>query len=440
MNRYLPIRRLYAREVLDSRGNPTVETEITVGEGVIGLEGYTGRAIVPSGASTGQYEAMELRDHDKNRYHGAGVKDAVEHVNGVLAEAIVGENALNQKLLDKILCETDGTENKERLGANAILGISLAAARACAKALRIPLYQYLGGCNVYKMPVPIMNVLNGGKHAQNTIDFQEFMIMPVGASSAAEAIRMGTEVYHQLKKCLIDKGMSVGIGDEGGFAPDLQDTRSVLELLSEAIGKAGYSLGSDIVFAIDAAANELYDKEKGIYHFEGESRMKGKMIVRDSKELIDYYEMLVDEFPIVSIEDGLYDDDWDGWKMMTKRLGSRIQLVGDDLFVTNKKRLQRGIEENAANAVLIKVNQIGSLSEAMETVELAQKNGYRTIISHRSGETEDSFIADLAVAVGAGQIKVGAPCRSERNAKYNQLLRIEESLKETAIYKNPFVK
>ena len=440
MNRYLPIRRLHAREVLDSRGNPTVEVEVTVGEGVVGLEGYTGRAIVPSGASTGKFEAVELRDGDKNRYKGLGVKKAVDHVNIQLAEKLVGENALEQRKIDKILQMTDGTENKGNLGANAILGVSMAVARASANALRIPLYQYLGGCHGNMLPVPMMNVLNGGKHAENTVDFQEFMIMPVGVYCISEGIRMCAEIYHTLKSLLKEKGLSTGVGDEGGFAPDLAETRNVLEILKEAVQMAGYSLGTDIVFAMDAAASELYDQERGVYYFPGESKMKGKQVYRDSKEMIDYFEMLIDEFPIVSIEDGLQEEDWDGWKMLTKRLGDRVQLVGDDLFVTNKLRLAKGISENAANAVLVKVNQIGTLSEAMDTINLAHKSGYKTIISHRSGETEDTFIADLAVAVGAGQIKTGAPCRTERTAKYNQLLRIEEELQEIGVFENPFGK
>lgn len=440
MNRYLPIRRLHAREVLDSRGNPTVEVEVTVGEGVIGLEGYTGRAIVPSGASTGKFEAVELRDKEEHRYNGLGVKHAVEYVNTKLADELVGENCLEQKRIDKILCETDGTENKSNLGANAILGVSLAAARAAAMAMRMSLYQYLGGCCAHRLPVPMMNVLNGGKHAENTIDFQEFMIMPVGMTSVSEGIRICTEIYHTLKVILKENNLSTGIGDEGGFAPDLAETRNVFELLKEAVIKAGYNPGTEIVFAMDAAASELYDQEKGVYFFPGESKMKGKQVYRDSKEMIDYYEMLIDEFPIISIEDGLQEDDWDGWKMLTKRLGDRIQLVGDDLFVTNKVRVAKGIMENAANAVLVKVNQIGTLSEAMDTIELAHKSGYKTIISHRSGETEDTFIADLAVAVGSGQIKTGAPCRSERTGKYNQLLRIEEALDGFGVYENPFGK
>ena len=439
MLRYLPVRRVHARQVLDSRGNPTVEVEVTVGEGVIGINGYTGRAMVPSGASTGKFEAVELRDGEKGNYGGLSVHRAVENVNTRLAEAILGENALNQKFIDRKIIETDGTDNKNSVGANAALGVSMAVARAAAAALRIPLYQYMGGCHTGRMPVPMMNILNGGRHADNTVDLQEFMIMPAGASNIEEAIRMCGEIYQCLKIILKQKKLSTAVGDEGGFAPDLEDSEKVLELIMEAVKKAGYEPGKDIYIAIDAAASELYDKDRNAYVFPGESLMKGKEILRDSEQMIEYYERLLDQFPIVSIEDGLEEDDWEGWKKLTKYLGARVQLVGDDLFVTNIKRLSCGIRQKAANAILVKVNQIGTLSEALDAVEMAQKSGYRVVISHRSGETEDSFIADLAVATGAGQIKTGAPCRSDRNAKYNQLLRIHEELGELEIYENPFV-
>ena len=438
MLRYLPVRRVHARQVLDSRGNPTVEVEVTVGEGVIGINGYTGRAIVPSGASTGKFEAVELRDGEKGCYTGLGVRKAVENVNTKLAEAILGENALDQSYIDKKIIETDGTDNKSNVGANAALGVSLAVARAAAAALRVPLYQYLGGCHTRQMPVPMMNILNGGRHADNTVDLQEFMIMPTGAENMEQAIRMCVEVYQFLRIILKQKGLSIAVGDEGGFAPDLSDSESVLEVILEAVKKAGYEPGKDISIAIDAAASELYDEERGVYVFPGEGKMKGEEVLRDSGEMIEYYEKLTEKFPIVSIEDGLEEDDWEGWKQMTKRLGDKIQLVGDDLFVTNIKRLACGIKLGAANAILIKLNQIGTLSEALDAVEMAQKAGYRAVISHRSGESEDSFIADLAVATGAGQIKTGAPCRSDRNAKYNQLLRIHEALGELAVYENPF--
>ena len=439
MLRYLPVRRVHARQVLDSRGNPTVEVEVTVGEGVIGINGYTGRAMVPSGASTGKFEAVELRDGEKGNYGGLSVHRAVENVNTRLAEAILGENALNQRFIDHKIIETDGTDNKNSVGANAALGVSMAVARAAAAALRIPLYQYMGGCHTGRMPVPMMNILNGGRHADNTVDMQEFMIMPAGASNMEEAIRMCGEIYQCLKIILKQKKLSTAVGDEGGFAPDLEDSEKVLELIMEAVKKAGYEPGKDIYIAIDAAASELYDKDRNAYVFPGESLMKGKEILRDSEQMIEYYERLLDQFTIVSIEDGLEEDDWEGWKKLTKYLGARVQLVGDDLFVTNIKRLSCGIRQKAANAILVKVNQIGTLSEALDAVKMAQKSGYRVVISHRSGETEDSFIADLAVATGAGQIKTGAPCRSDRNAKYNQLLRIHEELGELEIYENPFV-
>lgn len=427
MYRYLPIRRVYAREVLDSRGNPTVEVEVTVGEGIIGIDGYTGCAMVPSGASTGKFEAVELRDGEK-RYKGLGVSRAVDNVNTKLAEAVLGENALNQAYIDQLLIEADGTTNKEHIGANAILGVSLAVARAAAKALRLPLYQYLGGCHTRQLPIPMMNILNGGRHADNTVDLQEFMIMPVGAENFHQALTMCAEIYHDLKKLLKEKGLSTAVGDEGGFAPDVRDSDETLALIMEAVERSGYQPGEQIAVAIDAAASELYDEGKDLYIFPGESSMTGKEVQRNSGEMVEYYKELVAKYPIISIEDGLHEEDWDGWKTMTEELGKKIQLVGDDLFVTNIKRLRCGIDLQVANAILVKVNQIGTLTEALDAVEMAQHAGYRAVISHRSGETEDSFIADLAVATSAGQIKTGAPCRSDRNAKYNQLLRIEEYL------------
>lgn len=438
MLRYLPIRKIHARQVLDSRGNPTVEVEVTVGEGVIGINGYTARAMVPSGASTGKFEAVELRDQEKDKYLGLGVEKAVQNVNTKIAEAVLGENALNQMYIDQILQYTDGTDNKGNLGANATLGVSMAVARASAMAMRIPLYQYLGGCHASRLPVPMMNILNGGCHADNTVDLQEFMIMPLGTDCFPEALRMSAEIYQHLKCILRQRNMNTGVGDEGGFAPDVKDSRQVLELIMEAIEKSGYRPGKEIGIAIDAAASELYDEERGVYVFPGESQMIGKEILRDSGEMIHYYQTLAQDFPVVSLEDGLHEDDWEGWKNMTKALGSHLQLVGDDLFVTNIKRLGCGIRLDAANAILIKVNQIGTVTEALDAVEMAHRAGYHSVISHRSGETEDPFIADLAVATGAGQIKTGAPCRSERNAKYNQLLRIHEHLGGLAIYQNPF--
>ena len=438
MFRYLPVRKIQARQVLDSRGNPTVEVEVTVGEGIVGINGYTARAIVPSGVSTGKFEAVELRDGKKGYYTGLSVEKAVENVNTKLAEAVIGENALDQNRIDQILIDTDGTDNKSNVGANAALGVSMAVARAAAMALRIPLYQYLGGCHSKKMPVPMMNILNGGKHADNTVDLQEFMIMPVGAEKFEEGIRMCVEIYQILRIILKERFLSTAVGDEGRFAPDLADSQEVLALIVQAVEKAGYKPGEDILIAIDAAASELYDENLNCYYFPGESQMKGKEVLRDSGEMIAYYEELVRKFPIISIEDGLHEDDWEGWKEMTERLGKTVQLVGDDLFVTNIKRLKCGIQLHAANAILVKVNQIGTLSEAMDAVEMAQNAGYRAVISHRSGETEDAFIADLAVATGAGQIKTGAPCRSDRNAKYNQLLRIAEQLEKQAVYENPF--
>lgn len=439
MERYLPIRKIYAREVLDSRGNPTVEVEATVGEGIIGRDGYTGRAIVPSGASTGRFEALELRDGEK-RYRGQGVEKAVYNVNAKLADAVLGENALDQSQIDKLILEADGTENKEHLGANAMLGVSLAVADAAAKALRLPLYQYLGGCITDRMPVPMMNILNGGKHADNTVDFQEFMIMPAGACCFREALRMCSETYQKLKAILKERNLSTGVGDEGGFAPDLKDAEEVLDLMTLAVQEAGYQPGKDIFFAMDAAASELYLEKEKAYYFPGESSMTGKKVFRGPEEMIGYYERLLAGYPLVSIEDGLGEEDWKGWKEMTDKLGDRVQLVGDDLFVTNVKRIRQGIREKAGNAVLIKVNQIGTLTEAVAAVRMTQKAGWNPVISHRSGESEDTFIADLAVAVGAGQIKTGAPCRGERTAKYNRLLAIEDRLGDHALYLNPWKK
>lgn len=437
MYRYLPIRRVYAREVLDSRGNPTVEVEVTVGEGVMGIEGYTGRAMVPSGASTGKYEAVELRD-GQERYGGLGVQQAVKNVNTRLADRIVGENVLNQSYIDRILQEEDGTDNKSSLGANATLGVSLAAARAAAQALRIPLFQYLGGVHSKRMPVPMMNIINGAKHADNTLDFQEFMIMPTGACCFQEGLRMCAEVYQRLKIILKHRKLSISVGDEGGFAPNLKSAQEALDLMSEAVRMAGYQPGDDIVFALDAAASELFDEDAGKYFFPGESKMAGEEIYRTSEEMVEFYDTLISQYPIVSIEDGLQEEDWEGWVSMTKKLGDRVQLVGDDLFVTNPKRLNCGLRLHAANSILIKVNQIGTLTEAMDAVCEAQHHGYTAVISHRSGETEDTFIADLAVACNAGQIKTGAPCRTERTSKYNQLLRIEEYLGQVVEYENPF--
>ena len=403
-----------AREIMDSRGNPTVEVEIRLDGGAVG------RAAVPSGASTGKFEAVELRDGGQ-RYHGRGVATAVEFVNTILAETLMFEDAYQQSVIDRLLREANG-------GANAILGVSLAAARACAAQLGIPLYRYLGGVNARTMPTPMMNVLNGGIHADNTVDLQEFMIMPVGAENFAEGLRMCSEVYHTLKKLLKVGEYSTAVGDEGGFAPNLRNTEEVLGYLMDAMKLSGYEPGKDFQIAIDAAASELYDETSKTYYFPGESEMTGVRVERTSQEMVDYFRRLVESFPICSLEDGLQEDDWDGWKQLTDTLGGKIQLVGDDLFVTNTKRLKRGIEEGAANSILIKVNQIGTLTESLEAIEMAKSAGYTAVISHRSGETEDSFIADLAVAVNSGQIKTGAPCRSERVAKYNQLLRIEEEI------------
>lgn len=422
MYQYLPIRDVYAREILDSRGNPTIEVDVLLGDGTVG------RAAVPSGASTGKYEAVELRDRD-NRYGGKGVLHAVQHVNEQLANVVIGMNVFEQTKIDQALIRADGSDNKKNLGANALLGVSLAVAHAAAKALRLPLYQYLGGVHTKQLPVPMMNILNGGVHADNTLDIQEFMIMPMGAENFQEGLRMCAEIYHILKQLLKEKGLNTAVGDEGGFAPNLSDTKEALRFLKDAVERAGYRMGADIVIALDVAASELYHAESGKYIFPGESKMLGKRVSRTAEELIDYYQELADAFPIYSIEDPLDEEDWDGWELLTTRLGREIQLVGDDLFVTNTARLRRGIERGAANAILIKVNQIGTLTEAVEAIELAQRSGYRVIISHRSGETEDTTIADMAVAFHIGQIKTGAPCRSERIAKYNQLLRIEEKVR-----------
>ena len=425
MRRYLEILDVYAREVLDSRANPTVEVEVFV-EG-----GYVGRAAVPSGASTGAFEAVELRDGG-DRYLGKGVQDAVDNVNNIIAEELIGMDALDQVGIDKKMIELDGTPNKAKLGANAILGVSMAVAKAAAEALGLSLYQYLGGVNAKVMPVPMMNILNGGEHADNTVDLQEFMIMPVGATSFKESVRMSAEIYHNLKSVLSAKGLSTSVGDEGGFAPNLASSDEAIQVIIDAVEKAGYKPGEDIRIAIDAAASELY--KDGKYYFPGESEMAGKEIVRTSEEMVDYYEELVNKFPIISIEDGLDEEDWEGWKLLTERLGNRIQLVGDDLFVTNTERLSRGIEMGVGNSILIKVNQIGTLTETFNAIEMANRAGYTAVVSHRSGETEDATIADIVVAVNAGQIKTGAPCRSDRVAKYNQLLRIEEELEDNAEY------
>ena len=438
MEKYLEIIEVHGREILDSRGNPTVAAIVTVKDKETG-RCTKGMAAVPSGASTGQFEAVELRDGE-TRYFGLGVQHAVKNVDEKIASVLVGENALEQIRIDRILKETDGTDNKSSLGANAMLAVSMAVARAAAEALGLPLYRYFGGISPRLLPVPMMNILNGGKHAANTVDFQEFMIMPVQAETFAEGLRICAEIYHNLKKLLEEKGLSTGVGDEGGFAPNLPDAESVLDFLVEAIEASGYVPGQDIKIAMDAASSELYNEKTGMYHFPGESKLKGEEVLRDTGEMISYYERLVENYPIISIEDGLDENDWDGWQELTKRLGEKIQLVGDDLFVTNTKRLDAGIKLHCGNAILVKVNQIGTLSEAFEAVEMAHKNGYKAVISHRSGETEDTTIADIAVALNAGQIKTGAPCRSDRVAKYNRLLAIEEELKDAAAYMEPFHK
>ena len=421
MERNLPVQDVYAREILDSRGNPTIEVEVLVGEDTVGS------AAVPSGASTGKHEALELRDGGK-RYGGRGVEQAVENVNSRLASVVIGRNVFDQEGIDRALIRADGTADKSALGANAILGVSMAAAHAAAAALKLPLYRYLGGMQAVRMPVPMMNILNGGVHADNSLDIQEFMIVPCGADTFRERLRIGTETYHSLKRVLQEKGLNTSVGDEGGFAPDLADTREALRTIRDAAERAGFRMGRDIRIALDAAASGLYDAGRHLYVFPGESRMKGHEVVRNTEEMITYYEDLISEFPVCSIEDPLDEDEWEGWQLITRRLGNRVQLVGDDLFVTSTKRLKKGIELGAANAVLIKVNQTGTVTEALEAVRMAQEAGYAAVISHRSGETEDTTIADMAVAFNTGQIKTGAPCRSERVAKYNRLLRIEEAL------------
>ena len=413
---------VYGRQVLDSRGNPTVEVEVLLDDG------SAGRAIVPSGASTGAFEAVELRDGDKTKYLGKGVLQAVDHVNNECYENLLGMDATDQRAIDQALIEADGTPNKGRFGANAILGCSLAAARAAAESTVLPIYSYLGGPNAHTLPTPMMNIMNGGVHADNTVDFQEFMIMPVGAPTFAEALRWCCEVYHTLKGVLKSSGYSTGVGDEGGFAPNLKTNEEPLQLIMEAIEAAGYKPGTDFMLAMDPATTELYDAETGTYNLEGEGR------VLTSDEMVEYWAALVEKYPIISIEDGLAEDDWDGWVKLTQRIGDKVQLVGDDLFVTNAARLKKGIELGAANAILIKVNQIGSLTETFEAMQMAQRAGYTCVVSHRSGESEDTTIADLAVATNAGQIKTGAPCRSDRIAKYNQLLRIEDMLGDAAEY------
>lgn len=414
---------VYAREILDSRANPTVEVEVWTESGAFG------RAAVPSGASTGAFEAVELRDNDKNRYLGKGVMNAVDNVNSIIAPEIIGMDVLEQVGIDMKLIELDGTENKGKLGANAILGVSLAVAKAAANALGIPLYQYLGGVNGKTLPVPMMNILNGGEHADNNVDIQEFMIMPVGAKNFKEALRMGAEVFHNLKKVLKEKGLNTAVGDEGGFAPNLTSNEEAFKTIVEAIEKAGYKPGEDVALAIDVAATELYDEKNNIYELAGE----GKKF--SANEMIDYYDEMVEKYPIISIEDGLAEEDWEGWKNLTEKLGSKIQIVGDDLFVTNTKRVKKGIELGVANSVLIKLNQIGTLTETLDAIEMAKTHGYTAVVSHRSGETEDTTIADLVVATNAGQIKTGAPSRTDRVSKYNQLLRIEDVLGDTAQYK-----
>ncbi len=421
MKQYIAIESVFAREILDSRGNPTVEVEV-IAEG-----GYIGRASVPSGASTGAFEAIELRDENNDRYMGKGVETAVGNVNNIIAPEVEGMNLFDQAAIDKLMIELDGTPNKERLGANAILGVSLAVAKAAAEALGLSLYQYIGGTNSKTLPVPMMNIINGGKHADNSVNIQEFMIMPVGAESFKEALRMCTEVFHNLKKVLQSKGLSTAVGDEGGFAPNLENDEQAIKVIIEAITKAGYKPGDDFRIAIDAAATEMY-QEDGSYFF-------WKTNIRKSKqEMVAYWEDLVNKYPIISLEDGVSEEDWEGWKLLTERLGKKIQLVGDDLFVTNTRRLEKGIKMGVANSILIKVNQIGTLTETLDAIQMANRAGYTAVTSHRSGETEDATIADIAVATNSGQIKTGAPSRTDRVAKYNQLLRIEEELGEVAEY------
>ena len=423
MKQYVEIVDVFARQILDSRAFPTVEVEVTLEDGTVG------RAAVPSGASTGQFEAVELRDGNKENYNGKGVLKAVDNINNVIAEEIVGMNVFDQVAIDMAMIELDGTHNKGKLGANAILGVSLAAAKAGAEYLGLSLYQYVGGVNAKVLPVPMMNIMNGGKHADNNVDLQEFMIMPVGAPTFSEALRMCAEVYHILKGILKKKGLSTGVGDEGGFAPNLNSNEEAIQVILEAVKKAGYVPGEEIFIALDPASTEFYNEESGNYELTGE----GKTLT--SEEMVDYYVSLCEKYPIISIEDGMAEEDWDGWKLMTEKLGHKIQLVGDDLFVTNTERLSRGIETRTANSILIKLNQIGTLTETLNAIEMASRAGYTAVISHRSGETEDTTIADLVVATNAGQIKTGAPGRSERVAKYNQLLRIEEELEEMAEYR-----
>ena len=427
MKDYLGIESVRALEVLDSRGNPTVQVEV-VTEG-----GFSGVALVPSGASTGSFEAVELRDGDKDRYMGKGVTKAVENVNKKIAKEIEGMNVYDQIKIDHKLIEIDGTENKGKLGANATLGVSLAVCKAAANSLGMSVYNYIGGSNAKVLPTPMMNILNGGKHADNTVNIQEFMIMPVGAKSFSECLRMSVEIYHTLKKVLKEKGLATGVGDEGGFAPNLSSDEEALKLIVEAIEKAGYKPGEDVFLALDMAATEMYDAAKkegkeGLYYFWKTNETK------NVDEMIDYIESLVNKYPIISVEDGLAEEDWDGWRKLTDRLGSRIQLVGDDLFVTNIKRLQKGIDNKTTNSILIKLNQIGTLTETLDAIELAKKNGYTAVVSHRSGETEDTTLADVAVATNAGQIKTGAPCRTDRVAKYNRLLNIEDELEDSAVF------
>jgi enolase len=413
---------IFARQILDSRGNPTIEVDVFTSNGILG------RAAVPSGASTGIHEAVELRDGDKSKYMGKGVLKAVENVNTIINEALQGEDVFDQKRLDRIMLDLDGTPNKSKLGANAILGTSLAIARAAAQEAGLSLYQYIGGVGAVTMPVPMMNILNGGSHADNLIDIQEFMVMPFGASSFSEGLRWGTEVFHHLKSVLKEKGMSTNVGDEGGFAPSLGSNEEAIQVVIEAIEKAGFTPGVDMHIALDAASSEFYNAEKGVYHFESTG------VDMTSEQMVDYWVNWCEKYPIISIEDGLAEDDWAGWKLATEKLGHKIQLVGDDLFVTNTQRLSRGIEEGIANSILVKVNQIGTLTETIEAVQMATRNGYTSVMSHRSGETEDNTIADLAVALNTGQIKTGSASRSDRMSKYNQLLRIEEELGDSAVY------
>lgn len=421
MKQYVEIVDIFARQILDSRGTPTIEVEVTLEDGTVG------RAAVPSGASTGQFEAVELRDGDQEYYNGKGVLKAVANVNEVLAPELLGLNALDQPYLDQVMTDLDGTPNKGKLGANAILGVSLANARAAAGFLGLSLYEYIGGVNAKRLPVPMMNIMNGGAHADNNIDFQEFMIMPVGATSFEEALQMSSQIYAALKKVLKDRKLATGVGDEGGFAPDLANNEEAIQVIMEAIQAAGFEAGTDVMLAMDPAVTEIY--EDGVYHLAGEGRKL------TSEEMVDYWEAICEKYPVISLEDGMAEEDWDGWKLLTDRIGKKVQLVGDDLFVTNVERLKKGIDLGVANSILIKLNQIGTLTETLEAIQMANRAGYTAVISHRSGETEDTTIADLSVAVNAGQIKTGAPARSERVAKYNQLLRIEEELEEAAEYK-----